>query len=41
MKAADEIVNSISVCESESLRKLADNVKTSFMNIRILFRKYS
>ena len=41
LKSAEEIFNSISICESESIRDLASNVKNSFNKIRELLRKYA
>jgi len=41
LKRAEEILNQISICESESIRKLALDVKDSFQSLRELFRKYS
>jgi hypothetical protein len=41
LDAAEEVLLKVSVCESESLRKLAVNIKTSFENLRGLLRKYA
>lgn len=41
LEAAEEVLLKVSVCESESLRKLAVNIKHSFESIRALFRKYA
>ncbi len=40
MEAANDVLLKISVCESEGIRKLANNIKNSFENLRILLRKY-
>jgi len=41
LEAAEEVLLKVSVCESESLRKLAVNIKNSFESIRVLLRKYT
>lgn len=38
--AAEGILRRISPSQSKSVRKLAENIRTSFMNLRLLFRKY-
>ncbi len=41
LNSAENIFKKISVCESESIRILAQNVRSSFSSIRKLLRKYS
>lgn len=41
LKAADRMLREVSPSESESIRKLARNVKNSFESLRELLRKYS
>ena len=41
LKSAEEIFQRISICESQSIRNLAQNVKNSFTDIRVLLKKYS
>lgn len=38
--AAEGMLRRISPSQSKSVRKLAENIRTSFMNLRLLFRKY-
>lgn len=39
--AAEGVLRKISPSQSKSVRKLAENIRSSFMNLRLLFRKYS
>jgi len=41
MRAADRMLKEVSSCESESIRKLAKNVKATFESLRELLRKYN
>lgn len=41
LKSAEEIFRRISICESQSIRNLAHNVKNSFNDIRMILKKYS
>jgi hypothetical protein len=41
LRSAEEILNKISICESESIRSLAFKVKQSFQDIRELLNKYA
>jgi len=38
--AAEGMLRRISPSQSKSVRKLAENIRTSFMNLRLLLRKY-
>jgi hypothetical protein len=38
--AAEGMLRRISPSQSKSVRKLAENIRTNFMNLRLLFRKY-
>lgn len=39
--AAEGVLRKISPSQSKSVRKLAENIRSSFMNLRLQFRKYS
>lgn len=39
--AAEEVSRKVSNAQSTAVRKLAENIKHSFVNLRLLLRKYS